>query len=160
MIKPALAFACIAATFLSAASAADSAITVRDAYVRLVPPGIKTTGGFMLIRNAGAEDRQLVKAESPVANIVELHTHFNENGVMKMRAVASIAVKAGGETELKPGSYHVMLIDLKEELKEGGNVPITLKFDDGSSQSLLAPVRKPHTGMPQQAPMHPGAGGH
>ena len=73
---------------------------------------------------------------------------------------ASIAVKAGGETELKPGSFHVMLIDLKEDLKEGGNVPITLKFDDGSSQSLLAPVRKPHTWMPQPAPTHPGAGGH
>lgn len=126
---------------------ADNALSIHDPYVRLVPEGIKTTGGFMIIRNAGNANRQLIKAESPVANIVELHTHINENGVMKMREVTAIEIKAGGQTELKPGSYHVMLIDLKQPLKEGEQVPITLKFDDGSSHPLQATVRKPHGAM-------------
>ncbi|MFB0937291.1 MAG: copper chaperone PCu(A)C [Propionivibrio sp.] len=149
-----------AASIVSSVHAADSAIAVHDPYVRLVPPGIKTTGGFMLIRNTGKADRQLIKAESPAAGTVELHTHINENGVMKMRAVASIAVQAGGQAELKPGGYHVMLIDLKEPLKEGDSVPISLTFDDGSTVNLQAPVRKPHTGMPESKPAHSGMAGH
>lgn len=140
-----------ASAALGAVHAAESAISLHDAYVRLVPPGIKTTGGYMRIRNAGTEDRRLVKAESPAANIVELHAHANENGVMKMREVANIVIKARSQTELKPGSFHVMLIDLKEELREGGSVPITLRFDDGSSQTLRAPVKKPQAAAPEHA---------
>ena len=139
---------------------ADSALSVHAPYVRLMPPGIKTTGSFMLIRNDGNDDRRLVRADSPAARIVELHTHLNENGVMKMRAVPHIEVKAHGQTELKPGSYHVMLIELKESLKEGDTVPITLRFDDGSSRTVLAPVRKPHVGMPEKKAPHPGMPGH
>ena len=149
-----------ASSIVFSAYAADSAIAIHDPYVRLVPPGIRTTGGFMVIRNTGTTDRQLIKAESPVAGIVELHTHLNENGVMKMREVPSIEVKAHGQTELKPGSYHVMLIDLKEQLKEGDNVPFTLKFDDGSTHSVLAPVRRPRVGMPESKPQHSGMPGH
>lgn len=161
MKRHSLATALIAASaIVFGAHAADSAVSIHDPYVRLVPPGIKTTGGFMVIRNTGQSDRQLIKAESPVAGIVELHTHINENGVMKMREVARIEVKARGQTELKPGSYHVMLIDLKESLKEGDNVPITLKFDDGSTYGVLAPVRKPHVGMHESKPEHPGMTGH
>jgi len=124
--------------------AADSAISIHDPYVRLPPPGIKTTGAFMLIRNAGTDDRRLIRAESPIADIVELHDHINENGMMKMREVSGIAVKAGGQAELKPGSFHIMLIDLKDELREGGSIPITLIFDDGSRHAVQAEVRRPH----------------
>lgn len=129
---------------------ADSALSVHAPYVRLMPPGIKTTGSFMLIKNDGNDDRRLVRAESPAANIVELHTHLNENGVMKMRPVPHIEVKAHGQTELKPGSFHVMLIELTAPLNEGDKVPITLKFDDGSSIAIEAPVRKLQASMPMQ----------
>ena len=61
---------------------------------------------------------------------------------MKMRQVPSIDIKANGQAELKPGSYHVMLIDMTTQLKEGDSVPLTLHFDDGSSQQIAAPVRK------------------
>ncbi len=129
---------------------ADSALSVHTPYVRLMPPGIKTTGSFMLIKNDGNDDRRLISAESPAAKIVELHTHLNENGVMKMRPVPRIEVKAHGQTELKPGSFHVMLIDLTAPLKEGDKVPISLKFDDGSTVFLEAPVRKLQATMPMQ----------
>ena len=64
------------------------------------------------------------------------------------REVAAIEIKAKGETELKPGSYHVMLIDMTQSLSEGEFVPITLRFDDGSSQRIEAPVRKLQSAPP------------
>jgi copper(I)-binding protein len=129
------------------AHAADADITVADAYVRMVPPGTPTTGAFMTVKNNGSADRKLIKAESPVAKIVELHNHINDNGVMKMRPVKEIDVKSKGQAELKPGSYHVMLIDLKQTLKEGDTVPVTLTFDDGSTKKIDAPVKKPQAMM-------------
>lgn len=62
--------------------------------------------------------------------------------MMKMREVPSIDIKAGGQTELKPGSYHVMLIGMQQALKDGDTVSLTLNFDDGSRQQIEAPVRK------------------
>ena len=132
----------------TAALAGESALRIDDPYVRLVPSGTTTTGAFMTIHNASSAERKLVKATSPISDKVQLHTHMNENGVMKMRPVTHIVVPAHGKAELKPGSYHVMLIDLKAPLKEGEAVPLTLSFDDGSTQRVDAPVRKPHDGAP------------
>jgi hypothetical protein len=102
----------------------------------------------MVIRNGGTAERRVLKAHSNAARVVELHTHRNEGGVMKMRPVADIAVAAGGETILKPGGLHVMLIDLQQPLKEGDVVPITLSFDDGSTVKVDAPVKKLQMMMP------------
>ena len=124
------------------AFAADGTLRVDAPYVRLVPPNAPASAAFMVISNSGSAERQLLKAQSPVAKTVELHTHVNDHGVMKMRQVANIAIKANDQTELKPGSYHIMLIDLKQPLNEGDSVPIALFFDDGSSQQITAPVRK------------------
>jgi len=136
----------LAALFLFTASAgaasADSAITIADPHVRLVPPNAENTAIFMVIRNQGAKDVKLVAAESTSAKAVELHTVIEEEGMKKMRPVADIPVKAHGETVLKPGDYHIMLIGLNQPLKEGNEIAFTLKFNDGSSQSLKAPVRK------------------
>lgn len=126
---------------------ADSAITINDPQVRLVPPSAENSAIFMVIRNQGAKDVKLISAESPSAKAVELHTVIEEGGMKKMRPVLNIPIKAQGETVLKPGDYHVMLIGLNQPLKEGSEVPFTLKFDDGSSQSLKAPVRKMHMPM-------------
>lgn len=125
------------------ALAAEAGISVTDHYVRMVPPGVPTSGAFMTIRNSGSTDRKLLKVDSPAARTVELHTHVNDNGMLKMRQVKEIDVKAHGQAELKPGSYHIMLIDLKQLLKEGETVPLTLTFDDGSTKKLDAPVKKP-----------------
>jgi hypothetical protein len=111
----------------------------------------------MVITNAGTTDRKLVKAESPVAKTVELHSHTNENGVMKMREVKSIDIKANGQAELKPGGYHIMLINIRQALKEGDTVPIALSFDDGSKQQIEAPVRKaPITSPAEKGMDHSG----
>jgi copper(I)-binding protein len=128
--------------------AADGALRIDAPYVRLVPPNAPASAAFMIISNSGSAPRQLLKAQSPVAKTVELHTHIADHGVMKMRPVASIAVDAKGQVELKPGSYHIMLIDLKQPLTEGDMVPISLFFDDGSSQQIAAPVRRIQAAAP------------
>ena len=123
------------------AGAADN-VSVQDPYVRLAPPNAAATGAFMVIRNTGDKDVKVVKADNPVSKATELHTHLNEGGVMKMRPVQAIEIKAKGEAVLKPGGLHVMMIDLKAPLKEGDSVPITLTFDDGSSKQVDAKVVK------------------
>ena len=136
---------CLAAALplgASTAFAADGELVVDTPYVRLVPPNAPASGAFMTISNHGGSDRQLVKAASPAARVVELHTHVNEDGVMKMRQVPNIAIKAHGQTQLKPGSFHIMLIELKQPLKEGDKVALTLDFDDGSQLQVDAPVQK------------------
>ncbi len=133
------------------AGAADN-VTVQEPYVRLAPPNAPATGAFMVIKNNGDKDVKVVKADNPASKVTELHNHINDGGVMKMRPVQSIDVKAKGEAVLKPGSLHVMLIDLKAPMKEGDSVPITLTFDDGSSKQVDAKVVRPMAN-PMPAPM-------
>lgn len=118
-------------------------IVVVDPYVRMVPQGVPTTAAFMLIKNTGNTDRKLLRVDSSAAKTVELHNHTNDNGVMKMRQVRELEIKAKDQAELKPGSYHVMMIDLRQVLQEGEKVPLTLSFDDGSSEKIEAVVRNP-----------------
>ncbi|MBV5336970.1 MAG: copper chaperone PCu(A)C [Deltaproteobacteria bacterium] len=132
----------LAATLPLPTLAANTDLVIQDPYVRLAPPNAPATGAFMVIKNSANTDRKLITAESTAAKTVELHNHINDNGVMKMRQVPSIDIKANGQAELKPGSYHVMLINMTQPLKEGDSVPITLNFDDGSKQQINAPVRK------------------
>lgn len=124
------------------AGAADN-VSVQDPYVRLAPPNAPATGAFMVIKNIGDKDIKVLKADNPVSKVTELHTHLNEGGVMKMRPVSAIDIKAKGEAVLKPGGLHVMMIDLKAPMKEGDVVPITLSFDDGSSKVVEAKVVRP-----------------
>lgn len=124
------------------AGAADS-VSVQEPYVRMAPPNAPATGAFMVIKNNGDQDLKLLKAANPVSRVTELHNHINDGGVMRMRPVTAIEIKAKGEVALKPGGLHVMMIDLKAPLKEGEVVPITLGFDDGSSKVVEAKVVRP-----------------
>jgi periplasmic copper chaperone A len=135
------------------AGAADN-ISVQDPYVRLAPPNAPATAAFMVIKNGGDKDVKVVKADNPVSRVTELHTHTNDGGVMKMRPVPAIEVKAKGEAVLKPGGLHVMMIDLKAPMKEGDSVPITLTFDDGSSKQVDAKVVKPSAAPMQMDHKH------
>ena len=135
------------------AAAADQ-VSAADAYVRLAPPNAPATGAFMVLKNAGDKDVKLVKADNPLSKSTELHNHLNDNGVMKMRPVAAIEIKAKGEAVLKPGGLHVMLIGMPKPLKEGDAVPLTLTFDDGSSKKIEVPVRAQVMEMPAHGHHH------
>jgi periplasmic copper chaperone A len=118
-------------------------VTVSDAWVRGTVPGQKATGAFMNLKSAS--DAALVSASSPAAGIVEIHEMAMDGGVMKMRAVEKLPLPAGKPVDLKPGGYHVMLMDLKQPLKEGETIPVTLTFVDKdgrkSTQEVKAPVK-------------------
>lgn len=107
------------------ASSAFAQVTVSDAWVRGTVQGQKVTGAFM--RLSSAEDTAVVGVESPVAGVVEIHETRKEGDVMRMRPVGKLDVPAGKTVELKPGGYHIMLMDLKQPLKAGEFVPIKLK---------------------------------
>jgi copper(I)-binding protein len=128
-----LLFASLLAT---AASAAFAQVTVKDPWVRATVPQQKSTGAFMQITSP--KDTRLVKVSSPVAGVVEIHEMVMDKDIMKMRAVPGLALPAGKTVELKPGGYHVMLMELKGQVKEGETVPVTLVVEgkDGMRETF------------------------
>jgi copper(I)-binding protein len=135
---------------------AGDAVTVTDAYARAVPPGQPNSAVFMQLHNGGDEDRALVAAASAASDVVELHTHRMQDGMMQMRKIERIDLPAGETVTLKPGGLHVMLIGLKQPLQPGEAVAVTLTLDDGAELAVTAPVRE----IAAMPPMHgqPGSG--
>lgn len=138
-LTPRLALA--AALLLS--GLAHAQVSVQDAWVRATVPQQKATGAFM--RLTATQDMRLVGASSPVAGVTEVHEMKLVDNVMKMRAIPALDLPAGQAVELKPGGYHIMLLDLKQPVAQGSTVPLTLVFEakDGqrTTQELQAPVR-------------------
>ena len=87
------------------------------------------------------QDARLIEAKSPVAGVVEVHEMSMEKDVMKMRAIPELALPAGKAVELKPGGYHVMLMDLKQQMKEGGTVPLTLVIEGKDKKRSTVEVK-------------------
>jgi copper(I)-binding protein len=118
-------------------------VQVDDPWVRATVPQQRATGAFMQL--TAAVDSRVVEAQSPAAAVVEIHEMRMEGDVMKMRAVDALELPAGQTVELKPGGYHVMLIDLKAQVKEGDVVPVTLIVEDKDGRreaiEIVAPAR-------------------
>ena len=134
----------VALAALALALPAFAQVTVTDPWVRGTVAGQMATGAFMKLQSA--KDAKLIEAASPVAGVVEIHEMAMENNVMRMRAVPSLALPAGRSVELKPGGYHVMLMDLKQQMKEGETVPVTLVVETAGKRETIevkAPVRAP-----------------
>lgn len=122
----------------SFAGAALAQVDVTAAWARPAVPGQTGTGAFMtLVSKDGA---RLVGAASPVAGVVEIHEMAMDNNVMRMRAVPSVDLPAGREVQLKPGGYHVMLLDLKRPLKAGEKVRIELQIETRDGKRVTQPV--------------------
>lgn len=115
-------------------------IIIDHPFARATPPGARSGGAFFIVENAGAASDKLVRVASPVAAAVELHQMAMDGGVMKMRATPALEVRAGDKVELKPGGYHVMLIDLKQPLKAGDNFPLTLTFEGAGTIEVSVEV--------------------
>jgi periplasmic copper chaperone A len=119
-------------------------VSVAEPWVRGTVASQMGTGAFMKI--TAAASARLVGASSPVAGVVEIHEMALVNNVMRMRAVEALELPAGKAVELKPGGYHVMLMDLQRDLKEGETVPLTLVIEQGGKRQnveVKAPVRSP-----------------
>lgn len=127
---------------LLAQNAFAGVISIENPRVRLLPPSAKNTGAFMRIKNSSNQEVKLTSATNEASHITELHTHKMQDGMMKMRQVPFISIPANGHVDLKPGSFHVMLIDLKTALQEGKQVKITLKFDNDEALTINAPIQR------------------
>ena len=103
-----------------------------------------TSAIYMTIVNKGRESDRLIGVSSDVAKHVELHQSIREGDVMRMQPVeGGIEIPAKGKVELKPGGYHIMLIDLTRELKPGDRFTVTLTFEKSGSRTLEAEVKEP-----------------
>ena len=120
-----------------AAAPAWAQVVVTDAWVRGTVPSQTVTGAFMKLNSA--KDAAVVGVTSPAAGTVEIHEMRMENDVARMRHINRLPLSAGQTVELRPGGYHLMLIDLKQALKAGDSVPLTLKVEqrDGSVQRIV-----------------------
>ncbi len=141
---------------LVAAAGAQAQVSVKDAWVRGTVPQQKATGAFGQI--TAAQGGRLVSASSPVAGAVEIHEMSMDGNVMKMRQLPGLDLPAGKAVDLKPGSYHLMLMDLKSALKAGDTVPITLVVEgaDKKRETLVVslPVRALGAAAPESTSQH------
>lgn len=129
------------------AAAGGDAVTAGDleigaAWARAMLPGQKAAGAYLTVTNKGGEADRLTGGASPKAGKVEIHTMEVVNDVMTMRPVAGgLEIPAGATVELKPGSFHVMFMDVATPFAEGDTVPVTLTFEKAGDVDLSLPVR-------------------
>jgi copper(I)-binding protein len=134
---------------LFALGLAHAQVEIKDAWARPSVQGQQATGAFMKL--TAKERMQLLSASTPVAGVVEVHEMKMEGDVMRMRAVNALDLPAGQTVELKPGGYHVMLMNLKTPLLKDTTVPLTLVFKDAKGvqskveMALPVAIRAPGT---------------
>ena len=155
-------FLCILLTFglFACTTGEASPITVQDAWARpaIMDDGADSDGNddmemdtdgpisaaFMVIRNHTDTPDRLLSAESTAASVLEIHLTEVKDSVMTMRPVeGGLEIPANGQVELKPGSYHIMLIDVQQDLKVGDKIPITLIFENAGEIRVEAEVMNP-----------------
>ena len=143
-----------AIALVAGASVASAQTTVKEPWVRATVAQQKASGLFVQITSA--QGGRLVAAATPVAGVVEIHEMVMDGNVMKMRAMANgLELPAGKAVELKPGGYHVMLMDLKQQLKAGETVPVSLVVEgkDGKKETIELKAAVKALGAPMMQDM-------
>jgi copper(I)-binding protein len=147
-MRPLLVFALLGLLGATGAVAQDAPIRLEKPWVRRAPvmpdakPGAESNaGGYVTILNRGTSPDALVGASADVAVRVELHETRNMSGMMMMEPVAKVEVAPGARVELRPGSYHLMLIGLTRALTPGQTVDLTLRFERAGALTTRATVR-------------------
>lgn len=141
------------ATALSVSVSAADLVEIGDAWIRATVPGQPVAGAFMTLKSSSAVT--LTGAKSPVAKSCEVHEMKHEGGVMKMRAIPSLALPAGESVALEPGGLHLMLFGTRQPLKAGSTVPVTLTFKPAKGKPFTQSVE-----LPVRAREDAGAGDH
>lgn len=116
-------------------------IVVRDAWIREPPPR-SPAAGYLVIENRGGEPVALVALATEAAEQTEIHIMEHKDDRMTMRQVEKLQVPAGEEVALKPGGAHLMLMELRRSLRDGDEVELLLRFDNGTERLIQVPVRK------------------
>ena len=155
-MNPVFRSVCMTAAILASAVAAHAQVTVKDAWVRATVPQQKSTAAFMQLTSA--TDGRLVSVSTPLTPVAEVHEMAMQDNVMRMRRMPGLELPAGKSVDLTPGGYHVMLLDLQQQVKAGETVPLTLVFEgkDGKreTQRLDVPVRALNAGAAPAAAAH------
>ncbi|MEL0660200.1 copper chaperone PCu(A)C [Psychromonas arctica] len=129
-------------TLLLSINSFASELDISEQHIRATPPHAKNSAAFFTITNNTNKNVNLVAVQSDIAEQIQIHTNINEDGLMKMRQVDTIMIKANSSTSLQPGGYHVMFIGLKNSLTEGQSVDLMLYFDNGEQIKVNTPVQK------------------
>ena len=129
MLRTPLALLLILASVLPLAAQSAGPLVVREAWSRATPGGAKIGAGYLTVENTGSAPDRLVGAEAESAGRVEIHETSESGGVSRMRPVDAVGVAPGGRLEFKPGGYHLMLVDLKQPLKQGERFKGALVFE-------------------------------
>lgn len=128
----------LALAALALSAAANAQVEAKNVWARATVQGQMGTGAFMTL--TAKEPVRLVGAASPVAGVVEIHEMAMEGNVMRMRAVEGLDLAAGKPVELKPGGYHVMLMDLNRTLKAGDRIAVELRFETKDKKQFTLPI--------------------
>lgn len=125
-------FAVLSLVALAAPAAAKPAhaggLSIKDAVVRAVPPGVPNTAGYMTIVNMGSRPDKLLAASCACATSVEAHVSRVMNGEAMMMPAGPVTIPAKGQVSFSPGGYHLMVMGLKAPLKDGARAEMTLRF--------------------------------
>jgi len=159
-LRALLLAAFLGAGFVVAAEAHEykaGTVTVSHPWARATPPGAKVGAAYFAAEASKAGGDTLIGAKSDVAGRVELHTHIEERGVVKMRQIEKIEVAAGKSLIFQPSGLHLMLMDLKAPLKEGDILPITLVFEKAGEIKMEATIEKIGARGPHGMDHHPNA---
>jgi copper(I)-binding protein len=125
------------------------AIEIEQPWARATPKGATIGAGYMKITNTGTEPDRFVGGSASFAGRLEVHSMTMEQGVMKMREIKDgLEIKPGETVELKPGGYHMMFVGLKQPLKQGEDLTVTLKFTKGGTVEVKYPVEAVGAGGP------------
>lgn len=141
-------FGMLPLALLMATSVAAQVAVVAEPWARATVQGQKATGAFMKITSK--EGAKLVGVSSPAAGLTEIHEMKMDKDVMKMAAVPSLDIPAGKSVELKPGGFHVMLMDLKAPLVDKSSVPVTLTFENSKGVKSQVELQVPVKSMSMQ----------
>jgi copper(I)-binding protein len=117
-------------------------LTIIDAWIKNLPPSIPVRAGYMTIHNPGKTEVSILSIRSDAFASVEIHRSFMQDGMMRMEPVGALSIAPGNSVQLKPGDYHLMMMQPKEATRPGDIVLIVLQLDDGSEQPLTLTVVK------------------
>jgi copper(I)-binding protein len=124
------------------AQAPGRTVLVERPWARATPPGAQTGAAYMTLVNNGAVVERLLGATSPLADKVQFHATVEEKGVSRMRETPTIEISPGAKATFAPGGQHIMLVGLKQPLKEGQSLPLTLEFETAGRIEAVVPIAK------------------
>jgi periplasmic copper chaperone A len=158
LVASLVAMSALSSSTVSALDYKAGSLEIDSPWSRAVPKGAKVAAGYMKIKNAGTEPDRLLGGSTPVAGRFEIHEMSMDKGVMKMRPLSSgLEIKAGETVELKPSSFHIMMMDLKEPIQRGKPFKASLMFEKAGAVDVefaVEAVGATSTAMPEHGAHH------